>query len=56
MKQLIIFILQGLFNAVCNRIDNSFGNNMSVDAVCVLTSLFMVNWIVREVYSLGMNA
>ena len=56
MKQLIIIILQGLFNAVCNRIDNSFGNNMSVDAVCVLTSLFMVNWIVGEVYALGMNA
>lgn len=56
MKQLIIIILQGLFNAVCNRIDNSFGNNMSVDAVCVLTSLFIVNCVVGEVYSLGINA
>ncbi len=38
MKQLIVFILQYLFDSLCGRIDTSFGNNLSIDAVCVLSS------------------
>lgn len=53
MKQLIVFILQYLFDSLCSRIDTSFGNNLSVDAVCVLSSFTIIMWITYSFYAFG---
>lgn len=53
MKQLIIFILQYVFDGLCSRIDTSFSNNLSLDAVCVLSSFTIITWVTYSCYALG---
>ncbi len=53
MKQLIVFMLQFIFNGLCSRIDTSFSNNLSVDAVCVLSSYTLITWVTYSCYALG---
>lgn len=42
-----------MFNEFCNRIDTSFSNSLSVDAICVYGSYVVITWITYNVYALG---
>lgn len=53
MKQFYFFIFTAMFTALCKMIDVSFGNNVSIDAVCVLTSYEIITWISHSIYSVG---
>lgn len=53
MSQLWIFVLQGLFLGVCSQIDSAFGNNISIDAICVLSAYTVITWITYCIYQIG---
>lgn len=53
MQQLWIFVLQGLFIGICDEIDIAFGNNISIDAICVLSAYTVITWITYCTYQMG---
>lgn len=53
MNQLWIFIIQGVFIAICGQIDNAFGNNISLDAICVLSAFTVINLLTYCTYQIG---
>ena len=53
MQQLWIFVLQGLFIGICDKIDTAFGNNISIDAICVLSAYTIITWITYCTYQMG---
>lgn len=53
MNQLIIYILQGIFVGVCEKVDTAFGNNISIDAVCVLSAYTIITWVTYCIYQMG---
>lgn len=56
MHQLWIYILQGIFVGVCEKIDTAFGNNISIDAICVLSAYTVITWITYCTYQIGSYA
>lgn len=56
MKQFYIFLVQGLFVAICGLIDTAFGNQLGIDSICVLASYTVLTWISYNTYSLGTYA
>lgn len=53
MKQLWIFVLQGIFVGICEKIDTAFGNNISIDAICVLSAYTIITWVTYCIYQMG---
>ena len=46
-------MLQYVFDGLCSRIDTSFSNNLSLDAICILSSFMITTWMTCSCYSLG---
>lgn len=53
MRQLWMFIFQGMFVSVCSLIDTAFGNGISMDSICVLSAYTVITWITYCTYSVG---
>ncbi len=53
MKQFYVFMINGIFCMIGELVDASFGNNLGIDSICVLSALFAIegclgkffNWV-----------
>lgn len=55
MRQLYIFIAQFLFILLCEQIDTAFINNVSLDAICVLSAFHPIMWTMNKFRDMGIE-
>lgn len=55
MRQLYIFIIQFLFILLCEQIDTAFINNVSLDAICVLSAFLPIMWTSNKFRDMGLE-
>lgn len=53
MKQFFIFLFTGLSIAVLDLIDTAFGNQISLDSICVMSAMSILYWCINCVCQIG---
>lgn len=56
MKQFYVFILNAAGIAIFELVDSSFGNNLGIDSICVLSAFTIITWCVGIFCSIGKYA
>lgn len=55
-RQFLFFLVQNILLSIFDKIDQSFGNHLSIDSICVLSSYAAVTLTTYSLYSFGSYA
>ena len=53
MKQFYVFMINGIFCMIGELVDASFGNNLGIDSICVLSALFAIEGCLEKFFNWG---
>lgn len=53
MKQFFIFLFTGLSIAILDLIDTAFGNQISLDSICVMSAMSILYWCINCICRIG---
>lgn len=56
MKQFQFFILNAAGLAIFDLVDSSFGNNLGIDSICVMSAFTIIMWCVNIICNIGKYA
>lgn len=53
MKQFLIFLFTGVSIAILDLVDSAFGNQISLDSICVMSAFTVLYWCFSALCTVG---